>query len=115
MTLEYFFEEDQKKSPFLLRDLKPIQMPNMDMDELFQARRAFDECQWIDVLLRSTGMEPTNFDDRVKWHLLARMIPLVENNYNLAELGPRGTGKTSLARILAKTWKKCRRSAMSTR
>ncbi len=96
VTLEYFFEEDQKKSPFLLRDLKPIQMPNMDMDELFLARRAFDERQWIDVLLRSTGMEPTNFDDRVKWHLLARMIPLAENNYNLAELGPRGTGKSHI-------------------
>ena len=95
-TLEYFFEEDQKGSPFLLRDLKPIQMPNMDMEELFQGRRAFNEQQWIDVLLRSTGMEPTNFQDRVKWHLLARMIPLVENNYNLAELGPRGTGKSHI-------------------
>ena len=63
---------------------------------MFQGRRAFTEHQWIDVLLRSTGMEPTNFDDRVKWHLLARMIPLVENNYNLAELGPRGTGKSHI-------------------
>ena len=96
ITLEYFFEEDQKGSPFLLRDLKPIQMPNMDLDELFQGRRAFTERQWIDVLLRSTGMEPTNFDERVKWHLLARMIPLVENNFNLAELGPRGTGKSHI-------------------
>jgi ATP-dependent Lon protease len=96
ITLEYFFEEDQKKSPFLLRDLKPIQMPNMDMDELFEGRRAFTERQWIDVLLRSTGMEPTNFQERVKWHLLARMIPLVENNFNLAELGPRGTGKSHI-------------------
>ena len=95
-TLEYFFEEDQKGSPFLLRDLKPIQMPNMDMDELFEARRAFTEPQWIDALLRSTGMEPTNFQERVKWHLLARMVPLVENNYNLAELGPRGTGKSHI-------------------
>ena len=95
-TLEYFFEEDQKGSPFLLRDLKPIQMPNMDMEELFQARRAFTEPQWIDALLRSTGMEPTNFSERVKWHLLARIIPLVENNYNLAELGPRGTGKSHI-------------------
>ncbi|MFN9295523.1 MAG: BREX system Lon protease-like protein BrxL, partial [Planctomyces sp.] len=95
-TLEYFFEEDQKGSPFLLRDLKPIQMPNMDLDELFQGRRAFTEQQWIDALLRSPGMEPTNFQERVKWHLLARMIPLVENNYNLAELGPRGTGKSHI-------------------
>ena len=93
-TLEYFYEEAQKGSPFILRDLKPIQMPNMDMDELFEGRRAFTEQQWIDVLLRSTGMEPTNLQERVKWHLLARMIPLAENNYNLAELGPRGTGKS---------------------
>ncbi|QDV37590.1 protease Lon-related BREX system protein BrxL [Tautonia plasticadhaerens] len=95
-TLEYFYEEDQKGSPFLLRDLKPIQMPNMDMEELFEARRAFTEGQWIDALLRSTGMEPANFDERVKWHLLARMVPLIENNYNLCELGPRGTGKSHI-------------------
>jgi ATP-dependent Lon protease len=95
-TLEYFFEEAQKGSPFLLRDLKPIQMPNMDLEELFTGRLAFTEQQWIDALLRSTGMEPTNFQERVKWHLLTRMIPLVENNYNLAELGPRGTGKSHI-------------------
>ena len=96
LTLQYFYEEDQKGTPFLLEELKPIQMPNMDMEELFSARDHFSEGQWIDVLLRSTGMEPTNFDERVKWHLLARMIPLVENNYNLAELGPRGTGKSHI-------------------
>jgi ATP-dependent Lon protease len=96
VTLEYFFEEGQKGSPFILRDLKPIQMPNMDLEELFAGRRAFTEEQWIDVLLRSTGMEPTNFIERVKWHLLARMIPLVENNYNVCELGPRGTGKSHI-------------------
>ncbi len=96
VTLEYFFEEDQKSSPFVLRELKPIQMPNMDLEELLQGRRAFTEQQWIDALLRSTGMEPTNFQERVKWHLLARMIPLVENNYNCCELGPRGTGKSHI-------------------
>src|SRR5438477_4755681 len=95
-TLEYFFEEDQKGSPFVLRDLKPIQMPNMDMGELFQGRRAFTEEQWIDVLLLATGMEPANFTERVKWHLLARMVPFVENNYNLSELGPRNTGKSHI-------------------
>jgi len=95
-TLEYFYEEDQKGSPFILRDLKPIQMPNLDLEELFEGRRAFTEEQWIDVLLRSTGMEPTNFDERVKWHLLARMIPLVENNFNLCELGPKGSGKSHI-------------------
>src|SRR5271166_4394723 len=96
ITLQYFFEEDQKGSPFVLQDLKPIQMPNMDMEELFLGRRAFTEDEWIDVLLRSTGMEPTQFSQRVKWHLLARMIPLVENNYNCCELGPRGTGKSHI-------------------
>ncbi len=95
-TLEYFYEEDQKGSPFVLRELKPIQMPNLDLEELFAGRRAFTEEQWIDVLLRSTGMEPANFSERVKWHLLARMIPLVENNYNCCELGPRGTGKSHI-------------------
>src|SRR3954452_21256872 len=95
-TLEYFYEEDQKGSPFLLRDLKPIQMPNLDLEELFEGRRAFTEGQWIDVLIRSTGMEPSHFPERVKWHLLCRMIPLVENNFNLCELGPRGTGKSHI-------------------
>lgn len=96
VTLEYFYEEEQRGSPFILRDLKPIQMPNLELEELFQGRRAFTEEQWIDVLLRSTGMEPTNFTERVKWHLLARMVPLVENNFNICELGPRGTGKSHI-------------------
>lgn len=96
VTLQYFYEEEQKGSPFILQDLKPIQMPNLDLEELFQGRRAFSEEQWIDVLLRSTGMEPTNFTERVKWHLLTRMVPLVENNFNLCELGPRGTGKSHI-------------------
>jgi ATP-dependent Lon protease len=96
ITLKHAFEEGQKGSPFIVTELKPIQMPNMDMAALFEARRAFTEEQWIDVLIRSTGMEPTCFKDRVKWHLLARMVPLVENNYNFCELGPRGTGKSHI-------------------
>ncbi len=96
ITLEYFYEEGQKGSPFIVRDLKPIQMPGMDMQELFDGRRNFSEGEWIDVLLRSTGMEPTNFTDRVKWHLLVRMVPLVENNFNVCELGPKGTGKSHI-------------------
>lgn len=94
ITLEYFFEEGQKGSPFVIRELKPVQMPHMDMAEFFEGRRAFTEDQWLDVMLRSTGLEPTHFDERTKWHLLARIIPLVENNYNVCELGPRGTGKS---------------------
>lgn len=96
VTMQYRFEENQKTSPFIVSDLKPIQMPNMDMEELFAARKGFTDEQWIDGLLRSTGMEPTCFKERVKWHLMARMIPLVENNYNMCELGPRGTGKSHI-------------------
>jgi ATP-dependent Lon protease len=96
ITMHYSFEENQKASPFRVIDLKPIQMPNMDMQALFDGRRALTEEQWLDALLRSTGMEPTHFKERAKWHLLARMIPLVENNYNVCELGPRGTGKSHI-------------------
>ncbi|MDC0347643.1 protease Lon-related BREX system protein BrxL, partial [Planctomycetota bacterium] len=96
VTLEHFFEEGQRGSPFTVSQIKPIQMPNMDVKALQDARGHFTADQWHDVLLRSTGMEPTNLDDRMKWHLLARMIPFVENNYNLCELGPRGTGKSHI-------------------
>lgn len=96
ITVSYYYEEGQKGSPFEIEDLKPIQLPNMDMEELFQSRRAFTAEQWLDVLMRSTGMEPTELEERVKWHLLARMIPFVENNYNMCELGPRGTGKSHI-------------------
>ena len=96
INLRYFYEEGQSVSPFILEDIKPIQMPNMDMEQLFEGRRAFTEGQWLDALLRSAGMEPTLFVERVKWHLIARMIPFVENNYNACELGPRNTGKSHL-------------------
>jgi ATP-dependent Lon protease len=94
VTVNYYFEEGGRGSPFSIADLKPIQMPNMDMEELFQARRQFSTKQWIDVLTRSTGMEPTVLDERTLWHLLVRLVPFVENNYNTCELGPRGTGKS---------------------
>lgn len=96
VNLSYQYEEGSKSSPFILKELKPIQMPNVDLETLFEGRRAFSEKQWIDVLLRSTGMEPSVLEERVKWHLIARMIPFVENNYNVCELGPRGTGKSHL-------------------
>lgn len=94
LTLQYHYEEGGRSSPFLLTEMKPIQMPGLDLEALFEGRRGFTENQWLDVLLRSTGLEPTVFEARTKWHLLARLIPLVENNYNLCELGPRGTGKS---------------------
>ncbi len=85
-----------KVSPFEIEELTPIQLPHMDMQEFFDGRRQFTKDEWIDVLLRSVGMEPTQFEARVKWHLLERIVPLVENNYNLCELGPRGTGKSHI-------------------
>jgi ATP-dependent Lon protease len=85
-----------KVSPFEIEELTPIQLPHMDMQEFFDCRRQFTKDEWIDVLLRSTGMEPTQLENRVKWHLLERIVPLVENNYNLCELGPRGTGKSHI-------------------
>ena len=96
ITMQYFYEEGQKGSPFIIDALNPIQMPNMDMDELFAGRGQFTEAQWIDVLLRSCGYAPMHFDERTKWHLLCRLVPLVENNYNVCELGPRGTGKSHI-------------------
>jgi ATP-dependent Lon protease len=96
VTLSYFYEEGQKGSPFIIEELKPIQMPNVDLATYFAGREAFSEDQWLDALLRSTGLEPANFAPRVKWHLLARMIPLVENNFNVCELGPRSTGKSHI-------------------
>ena len=94
MTLEYFSDENSKSSPFVIQNLKPIQMPNMDFESFLQNRKHFSKDEWIDVLIRSTGMEPSNLDDKARWHLLARLIPFVENNYNMCELGPRGTGKS---------------------
>ena len=79
-----------------IRKLTPIQMPHVDINELKQGRKAFTKEEWIDVLLRSIGMEPDTLTEREKWLLLMRMIPLVENNFNLCELGPRSTGKSHL-------------------
>ena len=79
-----------------IRKLTPIQMPTIDLDELKNGRKAFTKEEWIDVLLRSIGMEPDELQYREKWLLLLRMVPLVENNFNLCELGPRSTGKSHL-------------------
>lgn len=94
MQLDY--EAGATPSPFIVSSLKPIQMPNVDMEELFAGRSQFSRDEWIDVLLRSSGLEPTTLTEEVKWHLIARMIPLCENNYNCCELGPRSTGKSHI-------------------
>ena len=96
LQLDYeFIEEDKKNTqPIRIRKLTPIQMPHVDMDEVKNGRKAFTKEEWLDILLRSTGMEPDKLSDRAKWLLIARMIPLVENNFNMCELGPRSTGKS---------------------
>lgn len=83
-------------TPISIVKLTPIQLPNVDMDGLKEGRKAFTKDEWLDVLMRSIGMEPDSLSVREKWLMLTRMIPLVENNFNLCELGPRSTGKSYL-------------------
>ena len=97
VQLDYeFIEEERNGTPIHIRKLTPIQMPHVDIDELKEGRKAFTKEEWIDVLLRSIGMEPDELNYREKWLLLTRMLPLIENNFNLCELGPRSTGKSHL-------------------
>ena len=97
VQLEYeYLEEDKRAHPIRIRKLTPIQMPHIELDEIKSARKEFTKEEWLDVLIRSTGMEPSKFNTRQKWLLLARMIPLIENNFNLCELGPRSTGKSHI-------------------
>lgn len=97
VQLEYeYVEEDKNGTPIQIHKLTPIQMPHVDIVELKEGRKAFTKDEWIDVLLRSIGMEPDELQYREKWLLLARMLPLIENNFNLCELGPRSTGKSHL-------------------
>jgi len=98
VQLEYEYNEEDKKNgyPIQIRKLTPIQMPHVDIDELKDGRKAFTKDEWMDVLLRSIGMEPDELSYREKWLLITRMLPLVENNFNLCELGPRSTGKSHL-------------------
>ena len=83
-------------SPISIHKLTPIQMPHIDIEEVREGRRAFTQEEWMDVMLRSCGYEPEQLNNREKWLLLARMLPLVENNFNLCELGPRSTGKSHI-------------------
>lgn len=87
----------KKDAPVItINSLKPIQMPSVDINELKKGRKAFTKEEWIDVMLRSIGMEPDRLTEREKWLLLLRLVPLVENNFNLCELGPRSTGKSHI-------------------
>lgn len=83
-------------NPYRIGNLTPIQMPNIDMDDIISQRKVFTTEEWMDLLLRSAGYEPSSLDLRTKLHFIERMVPLAERNYNLCELGPRGTGKSHI-------------------
>ena len=91
---QYDEEAKGKRSPFWIDSLKPIQIATFDLAEYCEHRRTFSTDEWLDLLLRTVGLEPAHFDRRLKMLFLVRMIPLCEHNYNLVELGPRGTGKS---------------------
>lgn len=91
-----FDDQDKHRMPFKVAGLDPIQLPNMDLTQLFEGRKHFDKEEWIDILIRSMGIEPSKLTESQKWHFIERAVPLVENNYNLCELGPRGTGKSHI-------------------
>ena len=90
-------KKNKKNAPLIsIHKLTPIQMPHVDLDDLKEGRKAFTKEEWLDIMLRSTGMEPDEFTFREKWLLITRMLPLVENNFNFCELGPRSTGKSHI-------------------
>ncbi len=91
---QYDEEAKGKRSPFWIEGLKPIQLATFDLAEYRECRRRFSTEEWIDLLLRTIGMEPSHFERRLKMLFLTRLIPLCEQNFNLVELGPRGTGKS---------------------
>ncbi len=92
--IEYFHSDDQRVVPWILGSLKPIQVASVDIDHYYEAREAFTTAEWIDLLTQSIGLNPEQFTDRGKLIALTRLIPFVERNYNVVELGPKGTGKS---------------------
>ena len=87
-------EIDEDDYAFYVEDLRPIQLSRFDFDRYVEGRNAFTRDEWLDVILRSVGLEPSKLSHRVKMHFIARLAPLVEPNFNFIELGPRGTGKS---------------------
>ena len=96
VTLEYTPSEDSGVIPWILTNLKPIQLSSFDHEEYLQARKKFSKEEWIDTLIQSIGFEPSLFGHRNKLLQLTRLIPYCERNYNLIELGPKGTGKSHI-------------------
>jgi ATP-dependent Lon protease len=96
VTLAYMVTEERDRSPWIIESLKPVQISGIDLEEYKQARRQYTKNEWVDVLLQSIGLNPAEFSFRSKLLQLARLIPFAENNYNLIELGPKGTGKSHI-------------------
>lgn len=94
LSHQYDEEARGKRSPFWIEDIKPIQLASFDLEEYREGRGQFSSQEWVNLLLRSIGLEPSYFDRRHQLLILCRLIPLCEHNYNLVELGPRGTGKS---------------------
>jgi ATP-dependent Lon protease len=88
------YDTESENSPFIIQSLNPLQIPTSDVYQIIESRKYFSKSEWIDVLIRSVGLEPKKLPYPVKWHILERLVPYVENNYNLCELGPRSTGKS---------------------
>lgn len=100
VELSYQFDEDEG-GEFVIDGLTPIQMPGFDLQEIVSGRANFTKEEWIDILVRSCGLEPTELEPRVKWHALERILPMIESNMNICELGPRSTGKSHIYKELS--------------
>ena len=94
--IEYFHSDDSRMVPWILGSIKPIQLSNFDFEGYLAARREFTTDEWIGLLIQSIGFNPELFGRRAKLIQLVRLIPFVERNYNLVELGPKGTGKSHI-------------------
>jgi len=96
ITMGYVSNDERDSSPWIIESLKPIQVSNADLDEYKEARRSFSKDEWINTLMQTIGLNPEEFTNRSKLLQLSRLVPFVENNYNLIELGPKGTGKSHI-------------------
>lgn len=94
--LTYLYTEERDASPWVLDRLKPIQLSRFDLQSYLTARRQFSTAEWIDVIMQSIGFDPSQFGERSKLLQLVRLVPYCERNYNLIELGPKGTGKSHI-------------------
>lgn len=94
--LEYQYSEDKRFSPWIMVSLKPIQLSHFDFEQYIEARKQFTFDEWLDLLIQSIGFNPELFGKRSKMMQLVRLIPYCERNYNLIELGPKGTGKSHI-------------------